>query len=218
MTSPRDTLLFDLDGTIVDTARDLVEATNHAVALDGRGPGDFEALRNRVGFGARYLIREAYGEGLTEAREEELLCIFMQHYTSRIADHSRPFPGVVETLADLKRQGYQLAVCTNKPGDLARNLLGQIGMTPLFDRIVGSRDLPRSKPHSDHVFAAAGHRERDRIVLVGDSSTDMLAARNAKVPSILVAYGYFDEAADSLKPTRTIRTFRDLPRALDSLG
>ena len=213
----RDTLLFDLDGTIIDTARDLVEATNHVVAQDERGPGDFDALRNQVGLGARHLIRTAYGDGLTPEREESLLCDFMVRYTDRIADHSRPFEGVVETLAGLKREGYSLAVCTNKPGDLARNLIRQLGLTPLFTRIIGSRDVPRAKPHSDHVFAAAGHRERHRIVLVGDSETDTLAARNAKVPSILVAYGYSDAPADTLKPSRVIRQFRELPSALATL-
>lgn len=213
----RDTLLFDLDGTIIDTARDLVEATNHVVAQDGRGPGDFTALRNQVGLGARHLIRTAYGNGLTPEREESLLCDFMVRYTDRIADHSRPFDGVVDTLAQLRREGYALAICTNKPGDLARRLIGELGLTILFRRIVGSRDVPRAKPHSDHVFAAAGHRDRDRIVLVGDSETDTLAARNARVPSVLVAYGYSDAPADTLKPTRIIRGFRELPDAIATL-
>ena len=213
----RNTLLFDLDGTLVDTADDLIAATNAAVALDGCGPGDRYALRNQVGLGGRHLIRTAYGDGLTPARETELLHAFLAHYTANIAVQSAPFPGVVDTLARLKRRGHTLSVCTNKPGDLARNLLAQLGLTPLFTRIIGSQDVPRAKPHSDHVFAAAGHRDRHRIVLVGDSSTDTLAARNAKVPSILVAYGYFNAPADTLKPTRTIRTFRDLPEALERL-
>ena len=216
-TDMRDTLLFDLDGTIVDTADDLIAATNTAVALYGRGPGDPHALRNQVGLGGRHLIRTAYGEGLTDTRETELLDAFLAHYTANIAAHSMPFPGVIDTLARLKRRGHRLSVCTNKPGELARTLLGELGMTALFDRIVGSRDLPRAKPHSDHVFAAAGHRERHRIVLVGDSATDMLAARNAKVPGVLVAYGYSDAAPDTLKPTRVLRDFRELPDALASL-
>jgi phosphoglycolate phosphatase len=213
----RDTLLFDLDGTIIDTARDLVRATNVVVAQDGRGPGDFTTLRNQVGLGARHLIRTAYGEGLTEAREEELLCDFMADYVSGIADESRPFEGVVDTLATLKRRGHVLAVCTNKPGDLARNLIRQLGLTPLFSKIIGSTDVPRAKPHSDHVFAAAGHREKHRIVLVGDSSVDMLAARNAKVPGILVTYGYSDDAPETLKPSAMMRSFRELPDVLAQL-
>ena len=213
----RDTLLFDLDGTIVDTADDLIAATNIAVGLDGRGPGDPRALRNQVGLGGRHLIRTAYGQGLTQTRESELLDAFLDHYTANIAAHSVPFPGVVDTLVGLRRRGHLLSVCTNKPGDLARKLLGELGMAALFDRIVGARDLPRTKPHSDHVFAAAGHRERHRIVLIGDSATDMLAARNAKVPGMLVAYGYSDAAPDTLKPTRVLRDFRELPDALDTL-
>ena len=213
----RDTLLFDLDGTLVDTARDLVEATNHAVALDGRGPGDFAELRDQVGLGGRHLIRTAYGKGLSDVREKELLNTFLQHYVDHIADHSRPFPGVVETLAGLKRNGYALAVCTNKPGELARNLIGKLGITELFDRIVGSRDVINSKPHPDHVFAAAGHREPGRIVLVGDSVTDTSAARNAGVASVLVTYGYSSNAPETLKAHVTIRGFRQLPEALSRL-
>ena len=213
----RDTILFDLDGTLVDTDRDIIEATRHVVGLDGRAADDPELLRNQVGLGGRHLIRTAYGEGLTAAREAELLDVFLAHYAANIAVHSRPFPDVVTTLRDLRRADYRLAVCTNKPGELARDLMARLGLSPLFERVVGSGDVGRSKPHSDHIFASAAHRERHRIVLVGDSESDTLAARNAKVPSVLVAYGYFDAPADTLKPTRTIRRFRDLPKTLASL-
>ena len=211
----RDTLLFDLDGTLVDTAPDLVRATNAVIALDDRPPVGLAELRTYVGHGARHLIRRAYKADIADERVEELFRHFLRIYADGIADSSTPFPGVVETLAMLKRGGSELHVCTNKPGGLARELIGKLGLAELFGRIVGADDLPRNKPHSDHVFAAAGHMERDRIVLVGDSATDVQAARNARVRSILVTYGYSPERPETLRADAVVSRFADIGAHLD---
>ena len=213
----RDTLLFDLDGTLVDTAPDLVRITNAVIAEDARPPIPLDELRSYVGLGARHLLRRAYKAEVGDDRLEEMFHTFLALYADGVAELSQPFPGVLDTLANLQRAGHELHVCTNKPGDLARQLLEALGMSAFFGRVVGADDLPRNKPHSDHVFASAGHRERHRIVLVGDSATDTLAARNARVPSILVTYGYSPEPLDTLKATRTVRSFREVEAVVGEL-
>ncbi len=213
-------LCFDLDGTIVDTAPDLVRVLNLVIAEDGLAETDYNAARNQVGFGAKKLIRDACARAdhtISDARLDELFDLFLELYEADIAQRSKPFAGVTATLRQLKSQGHRLTVCTNKPGFLARKLLSELQMTSLFDRIIGSRDGVPTKPQPEHIFAAAGHRRRREIVMVGDSAADILAARAAGVPSVLMRYGYAGTPASRLRADIVLRRFCELPEALFSL-
>ena len=147
-------------------------------------------------------------------RLDDLLQLFLELYADDIAQKSHAFAGVCDTLAFLKASGAELSVCTNKPGYLARPLLEALDMTGYFVRTIGSDDVPRKKPHQSHIFAAAGHKSRKKIVMIGDSLPDILAAKNAKVPSIAVTYGYSAIPVHKLGANGVIRRFRDLPLAL----
>ena len=218
--SQRLSLCFDLDGTIIDTAPDLVRVTNLVIAEEGLGETDYYAARGAVGFGAKKLIREACARAdhsISDDRVDELWHLFLKLYEEDIAQLSRPFPGVIKTLTDLRKAGHELSVCTNKPGFLARKLIKALDMERFFVRIVGSRDGIPTKPSAAHIFAAVGHRDTSRIVMIGDSLPDVAAARAAGVPSILMRYGYAGTPADRLRADVTLRQFRELSQALLSL-
>lgn len=210
-------ICFDLDGTLVDTAPDLVRVLNAVIAQDGLDKTDYQAARNRVGFGAKVLIREAFeraGKEVSGSHLDELLDDFLRLYAEDIAQLSQPFAGVLSTLRDLKSSGARLSVCTNKPGFLARPLITALDMDKYFDRVVGSRDGVPCKPSAAHIFAAAGHREANRIIMVGDALPDVAAARDAGIPVILMGFGYADTPPARLRADRVLRTFRELPMAI----
>ena len=213
-------ICFDLDGTLIDTAPDLVRVLNSVIAEDGLPETDYKSARDRVGFGARTLISEAFERAdakVTDARLDELLDLFLALYAEDIARLSKPFSGVLTTLRDLRGAGARLSICTNKPGYLARPLITAMGMDAYFERVVGSRDGVPSKPSPKHIFAATGHSEKNRIIMVGDAQPDVDAARNANVPVILMSYGYADTPPARLRADVVIRSFRDLPEAIERL-
>ena len=213
-------VVFDLDGTLVDTARDLLRVLNAVVAPDGVPPVNEAELRRLVGYGSKALIQRAYANAerpLTETRCLAVQKNFLDMYEADIARLSKPYDGVIETLLSLKRSGANLTVCTNKPGYLARPLLKELGMTQFFDRIIGGDDTPRKKPDAGHIFHAAGHRGSRPIVMVGDGAPDISAAKAAKVPSILMLYGYCPGPAETLGADVILRKFRDIPVALTEL-
>ncbi len=163
------------------------------------------------------LIKKAYtnenrdlGEGHAQALREK----FLEIYADSLAQNSPPFPGVPEVLSELKRAGARLSVCTNKPGDMARSLMQQLGLSPFFDRIVGGDDVPNNKPAAQHIFTAVGHRGNGPIIMVGDCSPDVYAARAAKVPIILMSYGYCPISVHTFGADAVLRNFRELPSAL----
>lgn len=213
---------FDLDGTLIDTAPDLVRVLDLVIAEEGLGKTNFSEARKAVGYGSRALIKGAFkraGHTITPDREDELQKLFLKLYANDICQLSRPFPGVTDTLKALKYNGVELSICTNKPGYLARPLIEALGLTSLFRRIVGSDDLIRNKPYADHIYASAGHRgEKRPIIMVGDSRPDVLAARNAKVPSIVMSYGYSTIPVIKLGADCILRNFREIPSALKQLS
>jgi len=210
-------LCFDLDGTLIDTAPDLVRVLNAVIAEEGLAETDFSEARKAVGYGSRALINGALareGKALSEPRIDELQQLFLKLYAEDICRLSTPFPGVVDTLKALKSRGAELSICTNKPGYLARPLIEKLGLTHLFIRTIGGDDLLRNKPYADHIWKAAGHRGgRRKIIMVGDSRPDILSARNAKVPSILMTYGYSTIPLVKLGADRILRNFREIPKA-----
>ncbi|HEX3673309.1 MAG TPA: HAD-IA family hydrolase [Rhizomicrobium sp.] len=213
-------LIFDLDGTLVDTAPDLLGALNAVLRAEGRHGLDTATLRHMVGFGARALIEQAMaatGTPVDEARLPALLDVFIDHYRAHIADESRPFAGVEATLAALQKSGMRLGVLTNKPQELTGPLLEQLNLARFFTAIHGAGRYDYVKP-DPRVF----HHVTDELgggpaVMIGDSKTDVATARAAGAPVILLSYGYTPEPARTLGADLVLDDFADIPAALRKL-
>lgn len=210
--------MFDLDGTLVETAPDLMGTLNVLLAREGIAPLPVAEARSLIGQGAKALLARGFaagGQPLAEPQLSRLFDDFIDHYLAHIADESRPFDGVVAALDSLQSQGARLAICTNKRTDLSLALMGALGLAERFSAIVGADAAPAPKPDPRHLTAAierAGGRA-DRAVMVGDSASDARAARNAGVPLILVSFGYTDIPAADLQPDVLIDHFDALPEA-----
>jgi phosphoglycolate phosphatase len=216
------TIAFDLDGTLVDTAPDLVGTLNLLLAQEGLTPLALAEARPMIGRGARALIQrgfDAAGAYLTDANLTRLFDRFIDHYRAHIADESRPFPGCVSALEDLKSAGAKLAVCTNKRTDLSMELIGALGLTDRFDAIVGPDLAGAQKPDPRHLRAAVERAGGDirYAVMVGDASTDADAARAAGTPLVLVSFGYTETPVRDLAPDILIDHFSELPGACVTL-
>jgi len=206
-------ICFDLDGTVVDTAPDLVRVTNEVIAGRGHDAVDYRKARNAVGYGSRRMITDALGDVGDQASDTEIDAMqteFLDRYASSIDLLSLPFPGVVQTLGDLLALGADLSICTNKPGWLARPLLRKLDLDHYFTRIIGGDEPPQRKPAPGHIFQAAGHRDAKRIIMVGDSWPDMRAAHNANVHAILMTYGYSPIPQIRLRAGTRLSRFRDI--------
>lgn len=209
------TIVFDLDGTLVDTAPDLISATNHALARRNLPARTAVELRPWISFGARRMIVEALllsAHAATEPEIDALLEIFLIHYEKNIACESRPFPHVTEAITSLRQDGALLAVCTNKREALTLKLLDALQLTTQFAAIVGRDTLPVSKPHPGHLtgtIARAGGRT-SAAIMVGDSAVDIATARAAGVPVIGVTFGYTDTPITELGPDVVLADYRDL--------
>ena len=209
-------IAFDLDGTLVDTAEDLVGAVNALLQEDGLPTLPLAVARPMIGRGARVLIERGFaavGRPLGPDDTAPLLARFIDLYRDRIADFSRPFDGCAEALDALAGAGATLAVCTNKRTDLSIALLDALGLTHRFAAVIGADRAPAPKPDPRHVITAveaAGGRS-DRALMVGDSGADVAAARAAGVPSIVVGFGYTDVPAAQLGSDHLIEAFADLP-------
>lgn len=213
-------ICFDLDGTLVDTAPDLVRVTNEVIAQRGHGPVNYRKARNAVGYGSRRMIIDALEDVEDEASEseiDEMQARFLDRYAKSIAELSKPFAGVEETLCDLGSLGAELTVCTNKPGWLARPLLELLNLDHYFARIIGGDEASRKKPAADHIFEAAGHRRAYQIIMVGDSWPDMRAGHNAGVYTILMTYGYTPTPQIRLRAGTRLSQFRDIVPTLVNL-
>jgi phosphoglycolate phosphatase len=213
-------LIFDLDGTLADTAPDLLGATNAVLLARGRAELDLTSLRHMVGFGARALIAqamEASGAPVTEAEMPPLVEIFLAHYRDHIADGSRLFPGVIETLTDLKAGGARLAVLTNKPQELTDPLLPLLGLNGLFAAVYGAGRKLYTKPDPRIFHDVVSDCGGGPAVMIGDSITDLNTARAASVPCVLVSYGFTPVPAKDLGADAVIDDFAQLPDALRDL-
>jgi phosphoglycolate phosphatase len=215
-------IVFDLDGTLVDTAPDLVATLNIILARQGLPPVGYEAARNMVGGGARVMLERglaAAGCNLPAAAIDGLTRDFIEHYAAHIADTSRPFPGVEEALDQLAECGFQLSVCTNKLEWLSVRLLDALGLSPRFSAICGADTFGIAKPNPA-ILRRTIERTSASVadaIMVGDSLTDIATARAAQVPVIAVDFGYSDTPIAQLSPDWVISHFGDLPAAVQSL-
>lgn len=210
------TIVFDLDGTLVDTAPDLTNALNYALKLHGHPPVEAARVREAVGRGAPAMIFEALGSEIGMA---DILSDFLEHYEANIAAESRPFPGAVAALEGFKAAGARLAICTNKRERLATLLLETLGIGHYFGFIAGRDTFDVSKPHPGHLLgaiAAAGGTS-NRAVMVGDSAVDIQAADAAGVPSVLVSFGYCPPPPEGPRPALVIDRFETLQNAAEIL-
>jgi phosphoglycolate phosphatase len=221
MNLPR-TLVFDLDGTLVDTAPDLIAALNFVLDREGMAPLPLHKARNMIGAGARKMLErglEVDGRNISAGDLDRLNRDFIDYYADHIADASRPFDGLEAVLDDLQGQGFQFAVCTNKLEWLSRRLLDQLDMSKRFAAICGADTFGVAKPDPvilQQTLARAGG-ELSSAIMVGDAGPDVGVARRAGIPVIGVEFGYTDVPIAELKPDRLIGHFRDLPAAVHSL-
>ena len=209
------TIAFDLDGTLVDSAPDLIATLNVILIAEGFGPLPDDQGRPLIGRGARWLLQRglaAAGAQNPGTRADALFDRFIDHYRAHIADESRPFPGAIAALEILKAAGAKLVVCTNKRTDLSRSLLAELDMAGLFDAVVGADAVSAIKPDAAHLIEAVAAVGGDlaRTVMVGDAATDAGSARAAGTPLILVDFGYTEIPAAELAPDTLLHYFDDL--------
>ena len=216
------TIVFDLDGTLVDTAPDLINALNFILDREGLPPVPLHSARNMIGAGARRLIErglELDGRSLGLEDVTRLTGDFIDYYAAHIADVSRPFEGLEDALDDLSARGYRFAVCTNKLEWLSKLLLDQLGLSSRFSAICGADTFGVSKPDPAilrQTIARAGG-ELSSAIMVGDAGPDIGVARRAGIPVIGVEFGYTDVPIADLKPDRLINHMRELPAAVEDL-
>jgi phosphoglycolate phosphatase len=222
MTSPR-IVVFDLDGTLVDTAPDLINALNFVLDREGLPPVPLHAARNMIGQGARKLIErglELEGRAASVADITRLTKDFIDYYAAHIADASRPFEGLESALDELSARGFRFAVCTNKLEWLSKLLLDQLGLSSRFAAICGADTFGVSKPDPvilRETVARAGGLITGAI-MVGDAGPDIGVARRAGIPVIGVEFGYTEVPIADLKPDLLISHMRELPDAVARLA
>jgi phosphoglycolate phosphatase len=216
------TVVFDLDGTLVDTAPDLVATLNTIFAREGLPPVAYAAARNMVGGGARAMIERglaAEGRAAAAGDLDRLVGAFIEHYAEHIAERSRPFPGLEASLDALAGQGCRFAVCTNKLEWLSVRLLDRLGLAGRFAAICGPDTFGVRKPDPEllrrTIIRAAGRT--DRAIMIGDSVTDIATARAAGIPVIAVDYGYTETPVEQLGPDRVVGGLAELPDAVFAL-
>lgn len=208
-------VVFDLDGTMLDTHADLIESLNHTITSAGLEPVEYEDLTHLVGQGARVMIRRAFDLRKTPLADEQLEPLFerfIAHYKAGMPGKSQPYPGFIDCLDRLKAAGFTIAVCTNKQETLALPLLDHLGLSGRFAAITGGDTFEYRKPDGRHVLSTIEKAGGDpaRSIMVGDSVNDILAAHNANVPSIAVSFGYSDVPVAELNPTVIIDRYEEL--------
>lgn len=206
------TIIFDLDGTLVDTAPDLSNTLNHLLKRHGLSPIDPRTIRTMVGQGARKLLErgfEASGVTLEGTEMDDLVDAFIAHYGANIAIDSRPFPGAQALLEQLKAQEAILGVCTNKREDLSVALLQALSLDKYFSAVVGADTLDVRKPHPGHLTGTIARAGGDpcRALMIGDSATDIRTAQAAGIPVVAVSFGYSDPHFENLTPDAVIDHF-----------
>ena len=216
------TLVFDLDGTLVDTAQDLAAATNHVLKSKGLAPVVDREILPFVGQGALKMIEQAMAaHGVVLAQKElyDLFELFIVYYAAHISVRSRPYEGVIASLSAFEAQGAKLAVCTNKLESHARALLQALDMTRHFAAITGRDSLGAYKPDPKHltgtIALAAGNSSK--AIMIGDSETDILTAKAAGIPVIAVDFGYSVQPVSSFSPDIIISHFDQLAGAVATL-
>lgn len=216
------TIVFDMDGTLVDTAPDLLNATNHVLGLAGRSSITLPQIRSIIGSGAKAMMRQGFELTGAPAREEQIEKLwdpFIAHYQANITAESHLFAGCREALDGLLVSGASLAVCTNKIKRLADQVLRELAVAELFDVCFGADSVPERKPNGDHILRTlqASGGNPDRAIMIGDSQTDEKAARNAGLPFIFVPFGYGPGTRDQVQAAAVVEDYSDLIAAVQQI-
>jgi phosphoglycolate phosphatase len=216
------TLVFDLDGTLADTARDLIPALNRVISIDGLAPVALAEIGHVVGHGSKVMIERAHqlrGRNVSPERLDYLFGRFLDVYMENIADHTVLFEGTGAAMNRFADAGWKLAICTNKPIAMTRLLLAKLGVADRFASVSGGDSFAFKKPDPRHltetIRLAGGFPGKS--VMVGDSITDIQTARAAGVPVVAVNFGYSAEPVAALGPDRVIGHFDELWEAVASL-
>ena len=216
------TLILDLDGTLIDTAPDLVGTLNRILVSEGIGPLPLKSARNYIGQGAKALLMRGFaasGKNPSNERAEALTEAFIADYAAHIAEQSRPFPGAIAAIDRFSRAGWKLAICTNKLESLSKLLLDNLGLSQRFAAITGGDTFGVGKPDPRSLIgtieAAGGILQG--AVMVGDSASDINAARAAGIPVVAVDFGYTEVPVRDLRPDAVIGAFGELWEAVAGL-
>lgn len=212
-------LAFDLDGTLVDTAPDIIGALNGVLKEQGVTPFHLDEARPLIGRSAMELLRRAFelaGRPLAPDREKPLLDRLLEIYEAHIDDLSRPFDGLAAALDELEAAGAKFCVCTNKHTYLSVELLKKLKLFDRFGAVRGADSVPAKKPDAGHLEACIDDMGGDlkKTIMIGDSETDFMTAVNAKVPSIIFTFGYSDRPVKELTPDALLDHYRYLPEAV----
>ncbi len=213
--------VFDLDGTLADTAGDLMASLDYVMLHEGFAATPIDDARSLLGAGARALILRALAaqeKSVSAEKMEEMFQLFLAYYETRIADDSRLYPGVVEALDALSARGDFFAVCTNKIERPARLLLEKLGVADRFAFICGQDTFGVAKPDPTPLLRTieASKGKVSRTLMIGDSKTDIATARAAGIPVIAVDFGYTDRPIEEFSPDRVISHFDELPEAVEA--
>lgn len=216
------TVVFDLDGTLIDTAPDLIDALNVTLKREGLPTVAYDEARLMIGGGARGMIERALAaEGSSAAKSDvdRMFSEFVEYYAAHIADRSRPYPKLEETLDHLAAAGHRLAVCTNKIEWLAVKLLNTLDLAHHFACICGQDTFKVMKPNPEILLGTIRQASGDPklALMVGDSGTDIRTARNANIPVVAVDFGYAEVPIATLQPDQIISSYADLPAAIDAI-
>ena len=213
-------VVFDLDGTLIDSRRDLADATNALVAELGGKPLTVDAVTAMVGEGAALLVRRALSAAGLDPQTPGALERFLVHYSERLTVHTRPYDGLIDALTELRSEGRALAVLTNKPGRPSREILERLELAPFFSEVIGGDTAAGRKPDPAGLLTIIGRADGapSATVMVGDSPVDAETARRAGTVLCIARYG-FGAPAGSLMPAAGEMAIDDpseLPQAIRS--
>jgi phosphoglycolate phosphatase len=214
-------LVFDLDGTLVDSVPDLTNALNKVLSERGYAPLGRSEVTPLVGDGVPALVARAFAaRGGGDAEAAEALPEYIQIYEATATVLTRPYPGVRDTLVELRRRGYRTAVCTNKLQQATMAVLAGLDLAALFDGIAGGDRYPVKKPNPGHLLGLIGELggSAGRAVMIGDSENDAAVAHASAVPLVIMRYGYSRVAPETLGAAAVLDHFAELPATLDQLG
>ena len=217
MTQP--IIVFDLDGTLVDTSPDLLAALSHSLKESGLPAIDPTLFRAYLGMGGRAMIERAFRQAnrtLDADQHEQLITTFLQHYTDNIPGTSQPFPGVIEAMQRFADSGWKLAICTNKFEKLSQALVEGLGIHAHFAANCGADTFAWRKPDPRHLLSTIEQAggDPDRAVMVGDSKTDIDTAKAAGIPVVAVDFGYTDQPVATYEPSMVISHYDELTVAV----